>query len=51
MPHLSTFCSCGLMVDGTVDGKVKKKEKTREVADIGMYNFGWNLIELGCDRL
>ena len=32
---MPNFCSCGFVVDGTVDGKDNKEEKTREVSDIG----------------
>ena len=46
---MPTFCSCGLVVDGTVDGKDNKEEKTREVLDIRMYHIDWNLFKLGCD--
>ena len=45
---LTTLDTCELVVDGTV-GKANKEEKTREVADIGMYNFGWNFLQLGYD--
>ena len=37
IPHLPTFCSFGLVVDGTVDGENNKEEKTREVAGTMMY--------------
>ena len=33
IPLLPYFCSCELGVDGTVDSKDNKEEKTREVAD------------------
>ena len=46
---MPTFCSCGLVVDGTVDGKDNKEEKTREVADMRMYHFGKNFLQLGRD--
>ena len=36
---LTTFSSCVLMVDDTMDGKDNKKEKTREVPDIRMYHI------------
>ena len=36
------FCSCGLVVNGAVESKDNKAEKTREVADIRIYHFGWN---------
>ena len=45
MPHLPTFCSFGLVVDGTVDGENNKEEKTREVPDIRRYHFSWNFIQ------
>ena len=31
IPHLRIFCSCCLVVEGTVDGKDDKEEETREV--------------------
>ena len=34
------------MVDGIVDGKNNMDEKTREVAYIMMYHFGWNSRQL-----
>ena len=38
------------MVNGTVDGKHNKEEKTREVANIiRMYNCSWNFLQLGHD--
>ena len=37
IPHLTTFCSYGLVINDTVDGKDNLKEKTREVVDIRMY--------------
>ena len=40
-----------LVVDDTVDGKDNLDKKTREVADIRMYHFGWNFLQLGCDML
>ena len=46
---MPTFCSFGLVVDGTVDGKNNKEEKTREVADTMMYHFSWKFLQLGCD--
>ena len=36
---LTTLSTCELVVDGTVDGKNNKEEKTRDVEDIGMYHF------------
>ena len=39
--QLPIFCSCGLVGDGTVDGKDNKEEKTREVADSRMYPINW----------
>ena len=39
------------MVKGTVVGKDNKEEKTREIADIRMYHFGWNFFQLGSDML
>ena len=32
------------MFDGTLDGKDNKEEKTREVFDIRMYYFSWNVV-------
>ena len=49
--HLPTFCSCGLVVDGTVVGKDSMDKKTREVADNMMYHFNWNFLHLGSDML
>ena len=40
-----------LVVDGIVVVKDNKGEKTREVADIRMYHFRWNLLQLGCNVL
>ena len=40
-----------MVVNGTVDGKDNKEEKTREVADIKMYHCGWNFLQLGHDVL
>ena len=37
IPHLPTFCSCGLVVNGTVDSKDNREEMAREVADIRKY--------------
>ena len=42
---------CKLVVDNTVDGKDNLDKKTREVADIRMYHFGLNFLQLGCDML
>ena len=33
--YLTKLSTCGFVVDGTVDGKDNKEEKTREVSDIG----------------
>ena len=38
-----------LLVDGAVDGEKNLEEKTREVADIGVYQFSWNFLQRGCD--
>ena len=38
LPHLPTFCTCVLVVDGTGAIKDNKEEKTREVADSRMYH-------------
>ena len=40
-----------LVVDDTVDGKNKLEEMTREVADIRMYHFDKNFLQLGRDML
>ena len=34
-----------------MDGKDNLEENTREVADIQMYHFGWNFLQLGSDVL
>ena len=47
IPHSTIFRSCGLVVDGTVDGKDNKEEKTREVAGSRMYRKNWNFLLLG----
>ena len=36
------------MVDGTVEGKDNREEKTREVTNIKMYTISWNYLYLGC---
>ena len=48
---LTTLNTGELVVNGTVDGKDNKEEKTREVADIKMYHCGWNFLQLGHDVL
>ena len=48
---LTTFSTCKLVVDDTVDGKNKLEEMTREVADIRMYHFDKNFLQLGRDML
>ena len=48
---MPTFYSCGLVVEVTVDSKDNEAEKTREVADIRMCQFGWNCLQLGRDML
>ena len=51
IPHLTTFCSYGLVVDSIVYGKDNMDEKTKEVAYIRMYHFGWNFFKhVGRDR-
>ena len=47
--HLPNFCLCVLLVDGAVDGEKNLEKKTREVADIGVYQFSWNFLQRGCD--
>ena len=34
-----------------MDSKDNKEEKTREVAEIRMYHFSWNFLQLGYDML
>ena len=34
--YLTTLSACGSVVDGTVEGKDNREEKTREVANIRM---------------
>jgi hypothetical protein len=34
-----------------MDGKDNLKENTREAADIQMYHFGWNFLQLGSEML
>ena len=48
---MPTFYAYGLVVNVIVDGKDNMDEKTREVAYIRMYNFGWNFRQLGCHML
>ena len=36
------------MVDGTVEGKDNREEKTIEVTNIKMYTVSWNYLYLGC---
>ena len=38
-------------VDNIVDGKDNSEEMTREVADIRMYHFDKNFLQLGRDML
>ena len=38
-------------VDDIVDGKDNSEEMTREVADIRMYHFDKNFLQLGRDML
>ena len=40
-----------MKVDDIVDGKDNFEEMTREVADIRMYHFGKNFLQLGRDLL
>ena len=47
--HLPNFCLCVLLVDSAVDGEKNLEKKTREVADIGVYQFSWNFLQRGCD--
>ena len=48
LTRLSTW---ELVVDNTMDGKDNLEEKTREVADIQMYHYGWNFLQLGSEML
>ena len=48
---MPTFCSCGLVVDGTVESKDNEAEKTREIADMRIYHFSWNFLHIRCDEL
>ena len=49
---MPTFYSYGLVVDVIVDGKDNMDEKTKEVAYIRMYHFGWNFFKhVGRDML
>ena len=48
LTRLSTW---ELVVDDTMDGKDNLEEKTREVADIQMYHYGWNFLQLGSEML
>ena len=48
---LTTLNTGELVVNSTVDCKDNKEEKTREVADIKMYHYGWNFLQLGHDLL
>ena len=38
---MPNFCSCGFVVDDTVDGKDNKEEKTRKVTDITLLLRHW----------
>ena len=50
--HVSCLTTNELVVDGIVVVKDNKGEKTREVADIRMYHFGWNFFKhVGRDML
>ena len=49
IPHLPTFYSCDLVVDGTVDGGDNKEEETREVADIRMKHPTLTFLQKGRD--
>ena len=48
---LTTLSKCELVANVTVDGMDNKEGKSREVANIRMYHFGWNFFQLGCDML
>ena len=48
---VTTLRSCEFEIDNPVDGKDIKEEKTREVAEIRMYHFSWNFLQLGYDML
>ena len=49
--YLTTLSKCELVANVTVDGMDNKEGKSREVANIRMYHFGWNFFQLGCDML
>ena len=49
--YLTKLNTGELVVNHTVDGEDNQEEKTMEVADIRMYNFGWNFRQLGCHML
>ena len=51
IPHLPTFYSCVLVVDGTVDGRDNEEEETREVADIRMYHSTLTFLQKGRDMM
>ena len=49
---LTSLSTYELVVDGIVVVKDNKGERTREVADIRMYHFGWNFFKhVGRDML
>ena len=49
--YLTKLNTGELVVNHTVDGEDNQEEKTMEVADIRMYYFGWNFLQLGHDVL
>ena len=45
IPHLPCFCSYGLVVNDSVEGKDNMEEKTREDADTSrIYHISWRLF-------
>ena len=46
-----TLSTWELVVDNTVGSEENLEEKSREVADIRMYHFSRNFLQLGCDML
>ena len=49
--YLTKLNTGELVVNHTVDGEDNQEEKTMEVADIRMYHFDKNFLQLGRDML
>ena len=49
--YLTKLNTGELVVNHTVDGEDNQEEKTMEVADIRMYNFGWNVLQKGFEHV